>query len=60
MLSIKTMGGQAAGREKLKDNTGTRSSGCKLLVNKFRLEMRTLGWLGSRTAVQQEKKAKWE
>lgn len=28
---------------KLKDNIGARSAGCKLLVNKFGLEMRTLG-----------------
>lgn len=39
---------------KLKDNTGTRSTGCKLPANKFRLEM--LGQSGSGTAMQ----AKWE
>lgn len=26
---------------KLKDNIGTRSTGCELLVDKFRLELRT-------------------
>lgn len=45
---------------KLKDNIGTRSTGCKLLVNKFRLEMRTLGWSGSGTAIQREEQAKRE
>lgn len=45
---------------KLKDNIGTRSTGCKLLVNRFRLKMRILGRSGSETAIQREEQAKRE
>lgn len=51
---------EGKGPFKLKDNTVTRSTGCKLPVNKFRLEMRSLGRSGPGTAIQQEQQAKRE